>query len=378
MRSRINVKRGRAHSSLVPGPWPIEQPVTQNDSFHRTLAQHLPLHIRSSFHGHRPYRIVDVEGISFGVRLTAGDVCESDALDDESANRGCPSSRYEIARPFDPDAGIPSVRCRDDCLVELLRQVSELVDEDLRFGCAHHLHYSLPIEDIENGGPYPYPFELIRFFNGASCSSDVMTRMQKERHQTPAHGAACARQKYAHAGIVARISIPSQNNCRTRCPMIDRSTGTLARRFFSRSVNVVAPELIGATLLFNGAGGRIVEVEAYHHTDPAAHSFRGRTERNAVMFGPPGYAYVYRSYGIHWCLNFVCEPEGSASAVLIRALEPTHRVATMRRRRKIRDEHLLCAGPGGCAKRSASRWFIMGFPSTERHSNFTRARSELT
>ena len=120
----------------------------------------------------------------------------------------------------------------------------------------------------------------------------------------------------------------------------------LRRAFFARSVHVVAPELIGTTLLFKGVGGVIVEVEAYHQTDPAAHSFNGRTERNAVMFGPPGYAYVYRSYGIHWCLNFVCEPEGMASAVLIRALAPTGGLLAMRRRRGVKDERLLCSGPG--------------------------------
>ena len=120
----------------------------------------------------------------------------------------------------------------------------------------------------------------------------------------------------------------------------------LRRSFFDRSVHEVAPELIGATLLFNGTGGTIVEVEAYHHTDPAAHSYVGRTERNAVMFGPPGYVYVYRSYGIHWCLNFVCEEDGSASAVLIRALAPTHGLSAMRRRRRLRDERALCSGPG--------------------------------
>jgi len=120
----------------------------------------------------------------------------------------------------------------------------------------------------------------------------------------------------------------------------------IRRAFFARSVHAVAPDLVGVTFLFNGVGGRIVEVEAYHHTDPAAHSFGGRTERNAVMFGPPGYVYVYRSYGIHWCVNFVCEPEGSASAVLIRAIEPLEGLAKMRRRRGLLDERLLCSGPG--------------------------------
>lgn len=120
----------------------------------------------------------------------------------------------------------------------------------------------------------------------------------------------------------------------------------IRREFFARNVHEVAEELIGATFLVDGVGGRIVELEAYHHEDPAAHGYRGRTARNASMFGPPGHAYVYRSYGIHWCVNFVCAPEGVADAVLIRALEPIQGLDEMRRRRGLDDERLLCAGPG--------------------------------
>jgi DNA-3-methyladenine glycosylase len=120
----------------------------------------------------------------------------------------------------------------------------------------------------------------------------------------------------------------------------------LGADFFARSVHEVAPDLIGVTLLVDGVGGPIVEVEAYDHEDPAAHGFGGRTERNASMFGAAGRAYVYRSYGIHWCLNFVCEEPDVASAVLIRALEPKQGLELMRARRVLDDDRLLCAGPG--------------------------------
>jgi DNA-3-methyladenine glycosylase len=122
--------------------------------------------------------------------------------------------------------------------------------------------------------------------------------------------------------------------------------GRLTVDFFNRSVHLVARELIGCRLFFAGCGGVIVETESYERDDPACHAYVGLTARTEVIFGPPGRAYVYLSYGIHSLLNFVAEPEGEAAAVLIRALEPTAEIEAMRARRGDRPDRDLCSGPG--------------------------------
>jgi len=119
---------------------------------------------------------------------------------------------------------------------------------------------------------------------------------------------------------------------------------------FEAPSEVVARQLIGVTVLVNGVGGRIVETEAYDRAEPASHCYIGETPRNFSMFGPPGRSYVYRSHGLHWCLNFVCRENGHGAGVLLRAIEPLAGLDQMRARRGLEDERLLCSGPGRLAQ----------------------------
>ncbi|MGE4338537.1 MAG: DNA-3-methyladenine glycosylase [Pigmentiphaga sp.] len=138
--------------------------------------------------------------------------------------------------------------------------------------------------------------------------------------------------------------------------------GVLTPDFFAGNAWDVAPRVLGAILLIDGVGGRIVETEAYDRTDPASHSHGGPTARNRAMFGPPGHAYVYLSYGIHWCLNLVCREEGHGAGVLIRAIEPLHGLDIMTVRRGLSDRRRLCAGPGCVGQALAIGPWLNGKP----------------
>jgi DNA-3-methyladenine glycosylase len=129
--------------------------------------------------------------------------------------------------------------------------------------------------------------------------------------------------------------------------------------FFTRDVAIVARDLLSVEFLVDGVGGRIVETEAYDTSDPASHSFRGPTPRTAVMFGPPGCAYVYRIYGLHWCVNFTC---GNGAAVLIRAIEPSFGRDRMQDRRKSPSDRLLCSGPGRLSQALSIDGSLNAFP----------------
>jgi DNA-3-methyladenine glycosylase len=145
----------------------------------------------------------------------------------------------------------------------------------------------------------------------------------------------------------------------------------LGADFFDRSVHAVARDLVGCTLLYEGCGGVIVETESYEADDPACHAYVGLTERTRVLFGPPGYAYVYLSYGIHSLLNAVAEPEGEAAAVLIRALEPTHGIEQMRARRDNKADADLCNGPGKLTE-------ALGIDLSDNEADLTRDPFRLT
>jgi DNA-3-methyladenine glycosylase len=148
--------------------------------------------------------------------------------------------------------------------------------------------------------------------------------------------------------------------------------------FFRRDPVIVARDLLGAFLAVGDTGGVITETEAYRHDDPASHSYGGETPRNHALFGSPATAYVYRSYGVHWCLNFVCGEAQSGSAVLIRALEPTLGLEHMRERRGVDDARLLCSGPGRLTQALAVTGALDGRPLTKPPFKLAPASLPLT
>jgi DNA-3-methyladenine glycosylase len=156
------------------------------------------------------------------------------------------------------------------------------------------------------------------------------------------------------------------------------SLAPIPHAFYARPAARVAQDLIGATLLVDGVGGLIVETEAYDHEDPASHSYVGRTLRNASMFGPPGHAYVYRSYGLHWCLNLVCGIEPLGSAVLIRALQPVAGIEVMQRRRGLTALKLLCSGPGRLSQALGITGALDGRPLDEAPFSILARREKVS
>lgn len=179
--------------------------------------------------------------------------------------------------------------------------------------------------------------------------------------------------KTVHPELVegaGHTSPPRSIKCQHDSRHLTKAAPLSALPDFSDPSDTVARALIGVTLLVGGVGGRIVETEAYDQLDAASHTFGGPTPRNAAMFGPPGCAYVYRSYGIHWCLNFVCRASGHGAGVLIRALEPTHGLAQMQARRGMQDARLLCAGPGRVGQ-------ALGIDASFNHLRLDKAPFEL-